>query len=184
MGKRTIALAEQVVATLTARGETLATCESLTAGLLAATIAEVPGASKVLRGGLVTYATETKTRLAGVPAELIDRFGVISEECAQAMAAGSRQQLGADWALSLTGVAGPVQVEGNPVGTVWLGIAGADFGPVGVRAESVDHYRYTLVPGHPTPVKIIDGDRNQVRAIAVKDALRKFLAVLDETSRG
>lgn len=117
-------LASAVVQALSRRGETLATCESLTAGLCSSTIASVPGASTVLRGGLVTYATELKVELAGVPEELVNAHGVVSEECARAMAVGTRTRCRAHWAVSLTGVAGPDPQDGHPAGTVFIGIAG------------------------------------------------------------
>lgn len=115
--------AERLLALLTGRGQTISFCESLTAGLATATFADTPGASSALRGGLVTYATDLKTTLAGVPAGTISRHGVISAECAAAMAAGARKACGSDWAVSLTGVAGPDLQEGHPVGEVWIGIA-------------------------------------------------------------
>lgn len=117
---------------LTETGQTLSFCESLTAGLAAATFAGVPGASTVLRGGLVTYATELKIDLAGVPREVVDKHGVVSPECAAAMATGTRERCSSDWALSLTGVAGPDSQDGHPVGEVWIGLAGP-----GGRVESI-----------------------------------------------
>ncbi|AZA11616.1 CinA family protein [Corynebacterium gerontici] len=112
------------------RGVTVATCESLTAGLLAATIAEVPGASAVLRGGLITYASNLKHSLAGVPEAVIEEHTVVSEAVARMMARGAQVRCGADYGFSLTGVAGPEPQDGHSVGTVWLGIAG----PVGEKA--------------------------------------------------
>ena len=82
------------------------------------------GASRVYRGGVVAYATEVKQQLLGVPPDLVARHGVVSAECARAMAEGARAALGADWAVSTTGVAGPDQQEGKPVGTVFVGVAG------------------------------------------------------------
>lgn len=118
-------LATRLVAALRRRGETVATCESLTAGLVAAEIATVPGASAVLRGGLVTYATELKTTVAGVDPRVIGRFGVVSRETAQAMAAGARSVCGAAWGVATTGVAGPEAVDGLPPGTVCVAVSGA-----------------------------------------------------------
>lgn len=105
------------------RGETLATAESLTAGLVSATIAEVPGASAVLRGGLAAYAGDVKIDVLGVGAGLVQRHGVVSAECAEAMATGANRLFGTDWAVSTTGVAGPTEQEGKPVGTVFLAVA-------------------------------------------------------------
>ncbi len=115
-----------VVHTLKERGETLATVESLTAGLLAATIVEVAGVSAVFRGGLVVYATELKERLAGVPGELLAERGPVDPDVARALAEGARERCAADWALATTGVAGPQAQGGKPVGTVFVAVAGPD----------------------------------------------------------
>lgn len=119
--------ATTAIAALKERGWTCATCESLTGGLICATLVNVPGASAVVRGGLVTYQTDTKTLLAGVPAELIDAHGVVSAPVAKAMAEGTRVRLGVDVAVSATGLAGP---DGGtpdcPVGTVFVGVSTAD----------------------------------------------------------
>ncbi len=113
-----------VVAELTARGETVATAESLTAGLVCATLARVPGASAVLRGGLVVYATELKASLAGVDPELLAARGAVDPEVAAQLAAGARERCGATWGLGLTGVAGPSSQDGVDPGTVYVGLAG------------------------------------------------------------
>lgn len=86
-------LAQGVIAALKESGLTVATCESLTGGMIASTLVDVPGASQVVRGGLVTYQTDTKTLLAGVPAALIAEKGVVSAEVARAMAEGARAKL-------------------------------------------------------------------------------------------
>lgn len=103
---------------------TVATAESLTAGRLAAMLTDPPGASKTFRGGFVTYATELKHTLLGVPVSVIETAGVVSAECAAAMAAGARERSGATYGLSTTGVAGPEEQEGKPVGTVYVGLSG------------------------------------------------------------
>ena len=121
---------EELLAELRRRGATLATAESLTGGRLAALVTGVPGASRSYRGGVVAYATDVKQQVLGVPAELVDRHGVVSAECARAMAEGVRAALGATYAVSTTGVAGPDQQEGKPVGTVYVGVAGPDGGGV------------------------------------------------------
>jgi PncC family amidohydrolase len=105
------------------RGETLATAESLTAGLVSATIADVPGASAVLRGGLAAYASDVKVDVLGVAPGIVQVHGVVSAECAEAMAAGANRLFGTDWAVSTTGVAGPTEQEGKPVGTVFVAVA-------------------------------------------------------------
>ena len=116
--------ARALVADLTVRRQTIATAESLTAGLLAAALAGVPGASAVLRGGLVTYTAETKIELAGVAPELLADVGPVAAPTARALAVGAMQRCGATWGVGLTGVAGPEPHGGHPVGTVFLGVAG------------------------------------------------------------
>ncbi|KQB85393.1 putative competence-damage inducible protein [Corynebacterium oculi] len=117
-------IAGDVVAALRGRRETLGWCESLTAGLAAATVAEIPGASAVLRGGLVVYATDLKESLAGVPAGVLADHGPVAKETALHMARGCAEKLGVTWAVALTGVAGPQPQDGHPVGEVWLGYYG------------------------------------------------------------
>lgn len=116
--------AESVVRLLRDRAATVATAESLTGGLVAAALTDVPGASAVVRGAVVCYAAEVKRDVLGVPQELIDRHGTVSRECAAAMAEGARALLRSDWAVATTGVAGPDPVEGRAVGTVHLAVAG------------------------------------------------------------
>lgn len=160
----------KVLDILTSRGQTLGTCESLTAGLLAATIASQPGASAVFAGGLVTYSPELKIALAGVPAALIDAHGTVSAECAEAMASGAREVLGVDFALSLTGVAGPTMQEGNPVGVVWLALAGPD-GVVSTRVLPEGQTRWALRDGAAEPEEVLDGSRNEIRERAALFAI-------------
>lgn len=118
--------ARRLVEALDAAGQTMATAESLTGGLLAATVAGVPGASSVLRGGVVVYATDLKHTLGGVDADVLAAHGPVAAETAEALAAGVREGCRADWGVSLTGVAGPDEQDGHPVGTVYLGIVGPD----------------------------------------------------------
>jgi len=108
---------------LLARGETVAAAESLTAGLFCATLAEVPGASATLRGGVVVYATELKAVLAGVPGDLLAALGPVSPETARALAEGVRERCGSTWGIGLTGVAGPDPVDGHGPGRVYLGVS-------------------------------------------------------------
>jgi nicotinamide-nucleotide amidase len=117
-------VARAVVIAATLAGRTVATAESLTAGLIASTLASVPGASNVLRGGIVAYAPELKVSLLGVQQSLIDRGGVIQTPVAQAMAEGALRATGSDYALACTGVAGPDEQEGHPVGEVHVALAG------------------------------------------------------------
>ena len=123
-------LATTLIATLQVRDQTLATAESLTGGLLAAIVTGVPGASAVLVGGVVAYATEVKQQVLGVPDEVVETDGVVSAAAAEAMASGARDLMRATYAVSTTGVAGPDEQEGKPVGRVYVGLAGPD----GVRS--------------------------------------------------
>jgi PncC family amidohydrolase len=115
--------AEQAVHALSGRGLTLATAESLTGGGLGDAVTSVPGASAVYAGGVVTYATRVKVDLLGVPVEVVDRHGVVSSECAAAMASRVRELVGADLGVATTGVAGPDPQEGKPVGLVYVAVA-------------------------------------------------------------
>ena len=155
---------EKALAAVTAlrgRGWTMATAESLTAGLVAATVAEVPGASEVLRGGLVVYATDLKHELAGVPREVLAHHGAVSGETARALAAGAVSRCGADVGLGLTGVAGPDRQEGQPVGTVHVGLC---------------------IPGAaPWSVELsLGGDRSAIRRGACEAALDLLVHAIGE----
>lgn len=109
------------------KGATFATAESCTGGNMAHRITMIPGSSDVFKGTAVTYATESKTNVLGVQKQVIDEFGVVSQQVVEAMAEGVRRVYGADYGLASTGVAGPGGgTEENPVGTVWLGVATPD----------------------------------------------------------
>ena len=117
-------LADAVLEQLKARGETVTFAESCTGGLLAAEFIGVPGASECLKQSLVTYANEAKMSLLGVNEETLAAHGAVSEECAKEMALGALKNAGADWAVSVTGIAGPDGgTPDKPVGTVWVGVA-------------------------------------------------------------
>lgn len=105
---------------------TVCSCESLTAGLFCDTLAEIPGVSAVLKGGLVTYFTQMKEVLAHVPSSLINEYGVVSSQCALAMGQNTRAIMDADYCVSFTGNAGPDVMENKPAGTVYCAIAGKD----------------------------------------------------------
>jgi nicotinamide-nucleotide amidase len=149
-----VVLASDVVRLVAARGETFATAESLTGGLVAATVVEVPGASAVFRGGLVVYATDLKHALAGVPEDLLVERGPVDPDVALALAAGARRRCGADWGLATTGVAGPDPQNGIPPGTVYVAVDGPSGGEV---------LRLALT-----------GDRATVRTESVTRVLRLF----------
>lgn len=166
---------ERVVAALTAAGLTVATAESLTGGLLAATLTEVPGASAVLRGGLVVYATDLKHRLAGVDAALLADRGPVDPDVAIALADGARIRCGADIGVGLTGVAGPAEQHGLPPGT-WY---------VALRSST----ETTVRRGIPDPAWTGGPDlparsRQQVRADAVLAALELLIDITRDTRTG
>ncbi len=117
------ALAQQVLDLLVARRQTVAVAESLTGGLVCAALTDIPGASAVVRGGVVAYATDLKAELLGVPRRLLDRFGAVHPDVAIAMAQGVRLRLGAAFSAATTGVAGPEPQDGQPVGTVYVAVA-------------------------------------------------------------
>jgi nicotinamide-nucleotide amidase len=112
------------------RGQTVGVAESLTGGQLSAALTEQSGASATFRGGLVVYATELKEQLAAVPDHVLAAHGPVAAETATALAAGARDRLGADWGLGVTGVAGPTEQDGVPVGTVFVAVAGPEGGEV------------------------------------------------------
>jgi PncC family amidohydrolase len=119
-------LAGRVGAACRARGITIATAESCTAGLVGHLLTEVPGSSDYFRGGLVTYANEAKTGLADVPEHTLDAHGAVSAQVAVAMAEGARRRLGVDLAVAVTGVAGPTGgTPAKPVGLTYVAVADA-----------------------------------------------------------
>ena len=118
---------------------TIATAESCTGGLLAARLTDPPGASEYVKGGIVAYSDEVKIAHAGVPAELLEAHGAVSEEVARALAEGARSHLGADVGVGVTGVAGPGGgSDEKPVGLVWLSVVTAMDGPEGELTRSVN----------------------------------------------
>ncbi len=118
-----LTLAKVVVEQLKNRGWKLTAAESLTGGMFQSTICSVPGASTVFNGGFVTYAASAKEKLLGIPHNTIDQYGVVSSETAAAMAEGCRRKLNVEVGIGFTGVAGPDMLEGQPAGTVWIGLA-------------------------------------------------------------
>lgn len=153
------ALSERLAATLATRHRTLATAESCTGGLVGVYITAVPGSSAYFLGGMVAYANEAKVALLGVRPETLAQFGAVSAETACEMAAGARTRLGADIAVSVTGIAGPDGgTAAKPVGLVYIGLAAAG----GVAA-----HRFVFA-----------GDRAAVREAAVAAALTLVLEAL------
>lgn len=170
------ALAADAIDALRRSKQSISFCESLTAGLACATMASVPGASDVLRGGLVTYATELKATLAGVPESVLERFGPVHSVTARHMARGVREACGSDWGVALTGVAGPDPQDGRPVGEVFVAVSGprrtAAAKAAGILAlEHPDTVRFALVPGAATPQQVVAGKRQDIRERAVLAAM-------------
>ncbi len=142
---------EALVAGLIASGQTVATAESLTGGLIGATLTEVPGASAAYLGGVIVYQTELKHLLGGVPVEILEQDGPVAGSTAESLAAGVRHSTGATWGLAVTGVAGPTSQDGHPPGTVWVGVAG----PSDVASRLLE----------------LSGDRSAIRVQTVRSAL-------------
>ncbi len=149
-----------IVDALRGTGQTIATAESLTGGLLCATLVDVPGASDVLRGGVVAYLPEAKRDVLGVDSDLIERVGTVHADVAAAMAEGAVRVFGSTWGAATTGVAGPEPSEGKPVGTVHVAVAG----PGGVQTRDLS----------------LHGDRAMIRGQAVDAALSLLIGRLGE----
>jgi nicotinamide-nucleotide amidase len=153
-----------LIGALKERGETVATAESLTGGLVAALLTSVPGSSAVVRGGLVVYATPLKHELAGVDAGLLAEHGAVHPEVAAQLAGGARTACGATWGVGLTGVAGPDPQDGIEPGVVHVAVSGPDVAEVRTVG--------------------IEGNRHQVRAGAVAAALDLLTALADHRDSG
>ena len=152
-GQDGVTFAQAVGEELARRGQTVCCAESCTGGLLTQMLTEMPGSSKWTLGAFVTYSNGLKESALGVPHELLERHGAVSEPVVRAMAEGARQRSGATWSAAITGVAGPDGgTAEKPVGTVWLGLSG----PAGTTAKRV-HYR---------------GDRGRVRLQSAYGALQ------------
>src|SRR5690349_7067094 len=152
--------AKALVADLTVNGQSVATAESLTGGLLAATLAGVPGASAVLHGGQITYTEDTKIWLAGVAPQVLDAVGPVAAPTARALAVGARQRCAATWGVCLTGVAGPESHGGYAPGTVFLGLAG----PVDTEVVELS----------------LSGSRWDIRVAAVNAAIARLRRLVEQ----
>jgi nicotinamide-nucleotide amidase len=155
--------AEFIVSELTKRGESIGVAESITGGHLSGALIDIAGASNIFAGGIVAYSNLLKISDLKVSPELLDEFGAVSIEVAQAMALGAKDKFAATWGLSTTGVAGPGPHNGRPAGTVWIGIAG---------------------PGVLTAINPVISSklsRNQVRSESVAGALMAFARILSPT---
>ena len=155
--------AAAVVPVLADLGLTVGTAESLTGGLVAAALTSVPGASAVVRGGVVAYATEVKASVLGVDRDVLAAQGAVCAPVAEQLAQGVRSVLGCDVGLSTTGVAGPEASDGRAVGTVFVAAAG----PWGILVE--EH--------------ALSGDRDQVRAASVDAVLGLLRGALTQPPR-
>ncbi|HVD63658.1 MAG TPA: CinA family protein [Lapillicoccus sp.] len=152
----------ELVTALSSLGQTVASAESLTGGLVISQLIDPPGASAVVRGGVVAYATDAKASVLGVDAELLADRGAVDADVAQQMAEGVRRVLHADWGVSTTGVAGPDPQDGMPVGRVYVAVAGPD----GTQVQQHD----------------LSGDRREIRDGAVGAALALLMKSLDATN--
>lgn len=158
-------LAREVLAGLTEKGLSVCTAESCTGGLVCAALTSQPGSSSVVRGGAVTYTVDEKVRALGLDPDQVERDGVVSEETARAMALGAKKRLGADYALSTTGVAGPGGATPQaPLGCVCLGLACPDGTVTSQRC-------------------IFEGSRAQVRAQAVGKALEMLMEHMGKSAK-
>jgi CDP-diacylglycerol--glycerol-3-phosphate 3-phosphatidyltransferase len=153
-------LAAEILTLLTESGQTVATAESLTGGMVAAALTDVPGSSAAFRGGVIAYATELKARVLGVDAAILKAHGPVYGPVAAAMAEGVRKRLGATVGVATTGVAGPGDADGFPAGTVHVAVSLADDTVVRTMA--------------------LTGDRDEVRRLAVERALGLLLGRLRE----
>ena len=151
----------EVVRAFLEKGMTLGTAESLTGGMIAASVASVSGASAVLMGGVVSYDARVKHEVLGVEQSVIDTVGVVSEPCARQMAEGARKVLKVDVAVSATGIAGPTGgTAETPVGTVFIGVSSA-------KGTRVDECHF-------------EGDRQSVREQSAAHALKMALDMIEK----
>jgi nicotinamide-nucleotide amidase len=153
-------LAAEILRLLTAAGQTVAAAESLTGGLVAAALTDVPGSSSAFRGCVVAYATELKAQLLGVDSRMLAAHGPVYAPVAAAMAEGVRKRLGATIGVATTGVAGPDPADGLPPGTVHVAVSLADDTVVRTMA--------------------LAGNRDEVRRLAVEQVLGLLLGRLRE----
>jgi len=153
-------LATEIIRLLTLAGNTVAAAESLTGGLVAAALTDVPGASNAFRGGVVAYATELKAELLGVDVAMLKRHGPVYAPVAAAMANGVRQRLGATIGVATTGIAGPGPQDGHPAGTV--------------------HVAVSLDGDTVVRTMALTGNRDEVRRLAVERVLGLLLGRLRE----
>ncbi len=159
--------AAAVVALLREAGLSIATAESLTGGLVCAALTDVPGASAVVRGGVVSYATDLKASLLGVDPQVLASGGAVQDRVARELALGAARVCGADLGIGTTGVAGPDPQDGQPVGTVFVAVAR--------HGQAVDEVQVRELR--------LRGDRGQIRAATVSAVLTLVAEVVSRPSR-
>lgn len=153
--------ARETVEILTRRGLSLSLAESCTGGMIGAALTAVPGSSTVLWGGFILYSNEAKINLAGVDRKIIEECGAVSQETVTAMADGAKKRCDSDYALAVSGIAGPGGgTKEKPVGTVWIGLAGPD------DTEGKEF--------------IFPGNRDDVRKQTVDEALKMLLTSVNK----
>ncbi len=150
-----------LIASLRALGSTVGVAESLTGGLVVARLVQVAGASEAVRGGVVSYATDLKASILGVDAELLAAGGAVQACVAEQMASGARRVLGSTYGLATTGVAGPTEQDGQPVGRAFIAVAG----PSGVQVRQLD----------------LDGDRDAIREECTGAVLQMLSQLLESS---
>ena len=155
--------AKELVAIAGFEGITFGFAESLTGGLISASVVNIPGASAAFKGSVVSYTNEVKENVLGVPSEIINSHTEVSEECALAMAEGAMSVLGVDLAVSVTGIAGPTgEMPGKPVGTVYMGYCFSKYNISGTTRLN------------------FEGDRNTIRTCTVLEALNQAVALIKD----
>jgi nicotinamide-nucleotide amidase len=157
LSPQVMSLITEIHSSLLEKGQTLSTAESLTGGGLSSALTSLPGSSHTFIGGITAYRSEIKVLQLGIDPDLIEKFGVVSLEVAEAMAQGALKMFGTTWAISTTGVAGPGPSDGVAAGTVWVAIAG----PTAHRFELS-----------------LDGEREVVRNATIASAIGAFARIL------
>ena len=157
---------ERVIEICKQNHKTIASCESLTGGLFASTLTSVPGASEVFHGAIVSYATEVKRNVVHVPEKLIEKYGVISKQCARSMALNTIKLLNTDYCVSFTGNAGPSAWEDKPAGCVYCAIVS--------RKGNIYDFEF----------QINHKERNEVREEVVSQMMNHLVHTLEEDFYG
>lgn len=151
-------LASEIIKVMKKRKLTLATAESITGGGLACAITDIPGASAVFLGSIVSYSDASKVKFLGIPKRVLNKSTAVSEIVAKSMAESARKDFGSDFAISTTGVAGPGKAYGQRAGTVWIAIAS--------KSECI-------------AIELsLSGDRNEIRKATIESALACLSRIL------